>query len=379
MSAAFFVSSLALAGWIYLFGFRGMFWRASERDDRPASDPPTWPSVVAVVPARDEAELIGESIGSLLRQDYPGDFRVILVDDQSSDDTAGLARGFDADGRLSVIQGTARPPGWTGKLWALKQGVVHAGENHPDYFWFTDADIAHTKDNLRHLVGRAEHDSLVMVSLMAKLRCESLAERFIVPAFVFFFQMLFPFSWVNRRDNPVAAAAGGCMLLRRDALEKAGGIDSVRREIIDDCALARRMKAQGPIWLGLTERAVSLRRYQYLRDIRQMVSRSAYAQLRYSPMLLAGTIAGMATLYVAPPLIASFGAGAARLEAGLCWFCMAVAYQPILIFYRRTPFWGLALPIIGLFYAGFTVHSAIQHGRGLGGMWKGRAQAMTGG
>jgi hopene-associated glycosyltransferase HpnB len=277
------------------------------------------------------------------------------------------------------LQGTARPTGWTGKLWALKQGVVLAGNGRlPDYFWFTDADITHTKDNLRHLVAHAEHDNLVMVSLMAKLRCESLAERFLIPAFVFFFQMLFPFSWVNQRENRMAAAAGGCMLLRRDAFEKAGGIDSVRREIIDDCALARRMKAQGAIWLGLTERTISLRRYERLRDIRQMVSRSAYAQLCYSPALLAGTIAGMAALYVAPVLIAIFGSGAARLEAGLCWLCMAVAFQPILIFYRRAPFWGLALPLIGLFYAAFTVHSAIQHGRGLGGMWKGRAQAMTG-
>jgi hopene-associated glycosyltransferase HpnB len=190
--------------------------------------------------------------------------------------------------------------------------------------------------------------------------------------------MLFPFSWVNRSDNHTAAAAGGCMLVSRDAFESAGGIDSVRREIIDDCALARRMKTQGPIWLALTERAVSLRRYPHLRDIRQMVSRSAYAQLRYSPALLAGTIAGMATLYIAPVLIVIFGAGAARLEAGLCWLCMAVIFQPILTFYRRLPLWGLALPLIGLFYAGFTVHSAIQHGRGRGGMWKGRAQAMTG-
>jgi hypothetical protein len=169
------------------------------------------------------------------------------------------------------------------------------------------------------------------------------------------------------------------MLLHRKTLESAGGIDSVRREIIDDCALARRMKVQGPIWLGLTERAVSLRRYERLRDIRQMVARSAYAQLRYSPVLLAGTVAGMAVIYAAPPLIAVFGTGAARFEAVLSWLCMTAAFQPILAFYRRMPFWGLALPVIGLFYAAFTVHSAIQHGRGRGGMWKGRAQAMTGG
>jgi hopene-associated glycosyltransferase HpnB len=381
MSAAFIVASIALGAWIYLLGFRGMFWLARERDDRgnPIPDPPVWPSVVAIVPARDEAELIEQSAGSLLAQDYPGGFRIFLIDDQSTDNTAGLAGALNRDGRLIVLQGTGRPSGWTGKLWALNQGIVHAAEGQPpDYFWFTDADITHTKDNLRHLVARAEHDNLVMVTLMAKLRCESLAERFLIPAFVFFFQMLFPFSWVNRQSSPTAAAAGGCILASRRALERAGGIDSVRQEIIDDCALARRMKAEGPIWLGLTGRAVSLRRYEHLHDIRQMVSRSAYAQLRYSPALLAATIAGMVVLYVAPVLIAMFGTGAARLQAALCWLCMAVAFQPILAFYRRTPLWGLALPLIGLFYAGFTVHSAVQHKRGLGGMWKGRAQAMTG-
>jgi hopene-associated glycosyltransferase HpnB len=381
MSAAFIVASVALGAWIYLLGFRGMFWLARERDDRgnPIPDPPVWPSVVAIVPARDEAELIEQSAGSLLAQDYPGGFRIFLIDDQSTDNTAALAGALNRDGRLIVLQGTGRPSGWTGKLWALNQGIVHATEGQPpDYFWFTDADITHTKDNLRHLVARAEHDNLVMVTLMAKLRCESLAERFLIPAFVFFFQMLFPFSWVNRQGSPTAAAAGGCILASRRALERAGSIDSVRKEIIDDCALARRMKAQGAIWLGLTGRAVSLRRYERLRDIRQMVSRSAYAQLRYSPAILAATIAGMVVLYVAPVLIAMFGTGAARLQAALGWLCMAVAFQPILAFYRRTPLWGLALPLIGLFYAGFTVHSAVQHKRGLGGMWKGRAQAMTG-
>ena len=332
---------------------------------RPVSDPQAWPSVVAVVPARDEAELIAQSIGSLLAQDYPGDFRVILVDDQSSDETAKIAQNLQIPTGASRCYGELRGlQAGPESCWALKTGRCScpAKAFAADYLWLTDADIAHSKDNLRHLVARAEHDDLVLVSLMAKLRCESLAERFLIPAFVFFFQMLFPFAWVNRSDNPVAAAAGGCMLLRRDAFEEAGGIDRVRREIIDDCALARRMKAQGPIWLGMTERAVSLRRYERLRDIRQMVSRSAYAQLRYSPALLAGTIAGMAVIYAAPVLIAIFGAGAARFEAGLCWLCMTVAFQPILAFYRRMPFWGLALPLIGLFYAAFTVHSAIQHG-----------------
>src|SRR5258708_13376890 len=379
MSAALIVASIALGAWIYVLGFRGMFWRLRERDDlgNPVPDPSAWPSVVAVVPARDEAELIERSVGSLLAQDYPGDFRIFLIDDQSTDNTAALAGALNRAGCLIVLRGTGRPLGWTGKLWALKQGIVPAaGEQPPDYFWFTDADIIHTKDNLRRLVARAEHDNLVMVSLMAKVRCDGLAERFLTPAFVFFFQMLFPFSWVNRPGSRVAAAAGGCMLVSRGALEGAGGIESVRQEIIDDCALARRMKAQGPIWLGLTERAVSLRRYERLRDIRQMVSRSAYAQLRYSPALLAATIAGMVVLYVAPVLIAMFGAGAARMEAALCWLCMAVAFRPILAFYRRIPLWGLALPLIGLFYAPFTVHFPAQTQRRLVCFCKRRAQPL---
>jgi len=354
-----------------------MFWRLRERDDVAVPFSGRWPSVTAIVPARDEIATIAPSVGSLLAQDYPGDFRIVLVDDQSSDGTGACARALDDGARLEVLRGLEPLPGWTGKLWALKQGVVHAGAQAPDYFWFTDADIAHSSDNLRQLVARAEAGRLVMVSLMAKLRCESFAERFLVPAYVFFFAMLFPFSRVNRPGDSMAAAAGGCILLRRDALERAGGIESIRREIIDDCALGRRLKGQGPIWLGLTERAVSLRPYPYLRDIRQMVARSAYAQLRYSPILLLGTLAGMIAIYAAAPFIAVFGTGGARIAAGLAWLGMAAAFQPMLRFYRRSPLWGLTLPLIGIFYTAFTVDSAIQFWRGRGGMWKGRIQTMT--
>jgi hopene-associated glycosyltransferase HpnB len=276
-----------------------------------------------------------------------------------------------------VLSGAEPPPGWTGKLWALKQGVAHLAGRQPDYFWFTDADVAHSPGNLKRLIARAEAGGLVMVSLMAKLRCVSLAERFLIPAYVFFFAMLFPFSRVNRLDDPTAAAAGGCIILRRDSLERAGGVDSIRREIIDDCALARRMKLQGPVCLALTESAVSLRPYPHLGDIRQMVRRSAYAQLRYSPLLLLGTLAGMIGIYAAPPFIALLGGGGARVAAALSWLCMAVMFQPMLHFYRRSPLWGLALPAIGLFYAAFTLDSAIQFWRGRGGMWKGRFQTMT--
>ena len=378
MMFAVVMSFVGAAVWIYLLGFRGMFWRLRERDDADAvASPKTWPSVMAVVPARDEIATIERSVGSLLAQNYPGEFRILVVDDQSGDGTGARARDLDDGARLNVLRGTEPPSGWTGKLWALKQGVVHAGAAAPHYLWFTDADITHSPDNLRQLVGRAETGRMVMVSLMARLRCESFAERFLIPAYVFFFAMLFPFSRVNRLTDSTAAAAGGCILLRREALERAGGIDSIRGEIIDDCALSRRMKKQGAIWLGLTDRAVSVRPYPHVRDIRRLIARSAYAQLGYSPILLIATLAAMVVIYGAAPFIAVLGSGQARLAAGLCWLFMAAAFQPVLRFYRRSPLWGVALPLIALFYAAFTLDSAIQFWRGQGGMWKGRTQTMT--
>jgi hopene-associated glycosyltransferase HpnB len=373
------IALFALAAWVYLALLRDFFWLARESDTygAPERTGAAWPSVVAVVPARDEAEMIVQTLPMLLAQDYPGAFRVVLVDDDSSDGTGDIARGLAVADRLRVVRGAERPPGWTGKLWALKQGVLAANaDGAPEFLWFTDADIAHAPDTLRSLVGRAEGSGLVMVSLMARLNCVSAAEKFLIPAFVFFFEMLYPFGAVNDPKDGAAAAAGGCILARRQAFEKAGGIDTVKHEIIDDCALGRRMKTQGPIWLGFTDRAVSLRRYERLADIRAMVSRSAYAQLRYSPLLLAGTIAGMAALYAAPPLIAIFGDGPARGAAALAWLVMAVLFQPMLWFYRRNPFWGFALPVIGVAYAAFTVDSAVQVWRGRGGRWKGRIQAM---
>ena len=365
---------LSLAIWLVLLFGRGFFWLARERDDRnEAIEPAEWPSVVAVVPARNEADVIARSVGSLLVQDYPGPFRVILVDDESSDETARTARTL-GEGRLEVLQGAPHPQGWTGKLFAVSQGVAKAGA--PDYLWLTDADIAHAPGNLRRLVARAEREKLVLVSLMAKLRCDSSAERFLIPAFVFFFDMLFPFAWVNDPRKQTAAAAGGCVLVKREALERAGGIEAIRGEIIDDCALGRRLKAEGPIWLGLTNRAESLRPYPRVADIHHMVSRSAYAQLGYSPLVLAGTVLGMMLLYVV--LLAGFlSGGLAALVGALSWAVMTVAFQPMLHFYGRSPFWGLALPLIGAFYAAFTIDSAVQHWRGRGGMWKGRAQAIA--
>lgn len=369
---------VALVVWLVLVFGRHGFWLTRERDTNPLPPPPTiWPAVTAVVPARDEAEVITRSVSSLIAQNYPGAFRVILVDDTSSDGTADHARAAAAGSpRLTILQGQPLAAGWTGKLWAVSQGIAAAGEA-PDYLWLTDADIAHAPDTLRTLVTRAAGEGRVLVSLMARLRCDSLAERALIPAFVWFFQMLYPFSAVNAQKG-VGAAAGGCMLAERRALEAAGGIAAVRAALIDDCAFGALMKRQGSVWLGLTDRSVSIRRYDSWGSVAAMISRSAYAQLNYSPLLLAGTLVGLALIYAAPPLLALGGQGYARWLGAAGWGLMALAFQPMLRFYRRSPLWGLALPLIAGFYAGCTFASAWAHWRGRGGMWKGRAQAAIG-
>ena len=366
---------LSLAIWIGLLAFRDGFWLARDTDGGVAPTLAVWPAVTAIVPARDEADVIGRAMASLIAQDYPGAFRIILVDDGSRDGTGAIARrAARASDRLTVIDGAAPPAGWTGKLWAMRGGVAQAGDA-PAYLWFTDADIAHAPDTLRSLVARSEQRGLVLDSLMAELRCDSVAEKALIPAFVFFFQMLYPFARVNRPGAQMAAAAGGCMLVRRDALARAGGLAAIADAIIDDCAMGAAMKAQGPIRLSLTRRSVSLRPYGGWSEIIAMISRSAYAQLDYAPLLLAGTLAGLALLYIVPPALALFGHGGARLAGALAWFAMAICFQPMLRFYRRSPLWGVALPAIGVVYGAATALSAWQHGRGRGGMWKGRAQA----
>ncbi len=368
------IGALAVAIWAWLLLAHGSFWRARDRDDAERSpDPSPWPAVVAVVPARDEAEVIARSIGSLAAQDYPGDFRIILVDDGSSDDTAVRARQIGD--RVAIVPGKPLAAGWTGKLWAVDQGIAAAGA--PDYLWLTDADIAHAPDTLRSLVARAETRQLVLVSLMAKLRCESFAERALVPAFVFFFQLLYPFARVNRPGG-IGAAAGGCMLVRRDALARAGGIAAIRDALIDDCAFGALLKRQGPIWLLLTERSRSIRAYDGVGAIAAMISRSAYAQLGYRPLALAGALLGLALVYLAPPVLAIAAHADARALGIVAWAMMAIAFQPMLHFYRRSPAWGIAVPLIAAFYAGCTLLSAWQHKQGRGGMWKGRAQAAAG-
>ncbi len=387
--SAWLVAALACAAWGWLLLARGGFWRASVRDDDAAiasPSPMAWPRVVAIVPARDEAGVIADCVTSLLGQDYAGSFAIVIVDDHSSDGTAAIAHAAAAGVaataarphvRLQVIQAPDLPAGWTGKLWAMHGGTAHVdtSPDPPDYLLFTDADIHYAPDALATLVARAQGDGLVLNSLMAKLHCASFAERALIPAFIFFFQLLYPFAWVNRQDRRTAAAAGGCMLMQRKALQAAGGIAAVRGELIDDCALGRLLKAQGPIRLSLTDRAHSLRAFRDLGEVRPMISRSAYAQLQYSPWLLLGTVIAMATTCIAPPLLAIGASGATQWLGATAWALMAVAFQPMLRFYGVSRWWGPGLPAIAAVYLAFTLDSAWQHGRGRGGMWKGRAQA----
>lgn len=377
-------ATLALLAWLYLILFHGRFWRADQRMGHDPA-PETWPAVAAVVPARDEADMVGEAVRSLLAQDYPGSFRVFLVDDESRDGTAEAARAgipSDKENALTVLRTEARPPGWVGKMWAVATGIAAATAYHadpPPYLLVTDADIAHPEDGLRRLVAKAEARRLDLVSLMVRLHCRDGWEPLLIPAFVYFFQMLFPFPRVNDPRSPVAAAAGGCMLVRASALEAAGGVAAIKGAIIDDCALAAALKPKGPIWLGLADGHRSLRPYEGLGGLWRMVVRSAFAQLRHSWPLLLGTVLGMALLYLAPPILGLWGLAVGwgyAAGAGLAaWAIMTATFIPTLRLYGR-PLWeGLFLPLSGLLYIAMTVDSALAHARGRGGAWKGRIQA----
>jgi hopene-associated glycosyltransferase HpnB len=373
------LAALSLAVWIYLVFARGRFWLGRERDDAPVVPPAVLAPVAIVVPARNEAENVGASVTSLLRQDYPA-FSLVLVDDDSNDGTAEVARrtaaALQAEQKLTVIAGEPLPAQWTGKLWALRQGIAVAEAKFaPKYLMLTDADIVHAPDTLSWLVAHAETYQLVLASLTARWRCERLPERVHIPAFIFFFQMLYPFAWVNRPEHPMAGAAGGCMLIRADALRAAGGIAVIRDALIDDCALAAELKQHGPIWLGLTNRVRSIRTYASWGDIRRMVARSAYAQLNYSPLMLAGTMAGLTLTYLVPPVLALAATGSAQLLGFAAWALMAMSFQPTLRFYRLSPLWGVALPAISFLFMLYTLDSAYQYAAGKGGSWKGRVQA----
>ncbi len=361
-------AGLACLIWLYLLTCHGQFWQGGPIL-LPAS-PDTFPPVAVVVPARDEAPVIEATLRSLLGQEYAGPFRVILVDDGSTDGTGALAHTL-ADPRLQVVDGTPPPSGWSGKLWAVAQGITQA--EGAELILLTDADIVHDPGHLATLVTLAERRDLDMVSEMVALACDSLAERALVPAFVYFFQLLYPFAWVNDPLRATAAAAGGTILIRRRALSRIGGIAAVRGALIDDVALARAVKRGGRIWLGHSALARSVRPYPAFADIWRMVARTAYVQLRFSPLLLVATTLGMALTFLAAPAAALHGHGLARLLGFAAWAGMAASYLPTLRRFRRSAIWAPILPAVALFYMAATVGSAVDHHRGRGVRWKQRA------
>jgi hopene-associated glycosyltransferase HpnB len=366
------LAGLSLAVWVWLALLRGMFWRTDQRLPG-APDPKRWPPVAVVVPARNEAAVLPATLPTLVGQDYPGEVRVILVDDDSTDGTGELAARISDT--VTVVRPGPPPPGWTGKLWALRAGVEAAGE--VEYLLFTDADIAHRPDSLAALVRAATGHRLDLVSQMARLRVRTGWERLIVPAFVYFFALLYPFRWSNRPGARTAAAAGGCSLVRRAALERAGGVSAIRGAVIDDVALARALKRSGSrTYLGLADRVDSVRPYPTLASLWQMVARSAYAQLRHSVILLAGTVLGLALVFGVPPATTVLGAVRGDLVVlavgAAAWLLMAALYLPMLRYYRQPAVTALLLPFTAGLYLLMTVDSAVQHYRGRGAAWKGR-------
>ena len=368
------LAGFSLAIWLVLEFFRGGFWRADQRlleSGRQSYEP----GVIAIIPARNEASTIGRTVASLMRQNYAGQIHVIVVDDGSDDGTADAAGDWQD---LRIVSGSLLPVGWTGKLWAIHQGLTQANLHLPDaeYILMTDADIEHGPDNIAQLVNKAESENRHLVSLMVKLRAQSFWEKFLIPAFVFFFQKLYPFPWVNDPVSPTAAAAGGCMLIRRETLRLAGGVEPIRDQLIDDCAMARLIKVHGAIWLGLTDKTCSLRAYDTLGDIWDMVARTAFVQLDYSLLSLIGTLAGMVIVYLVPPTAVFYGLASGHsdiaLTGGVSWAIMAFSYWPTLKLYGE-PMWRAAwLPFAALFFSMMTISSSLRYWRGKGGGWKGR-------
>ena len=366
------VAACAALIWLYLFLFRGMFWRL--REEPPLAPPPSC-RIAIIIPARNESESIGRTLGSLAARQTTGPFHIFLVDDHSGDNTAGIARACAPSDRLTVSAAPPLAPGWTGKLWALAEGIRQAESFHPDYVLFSDADIVHAAGAIAQLVAQAESGGYDLVSWMVKLRVQTVAEKALIPAFVFFFFMLYPPAWTDSRRRRTAGAAGGCVLLRWDALMRAGGIAAIRSELIDDCALAKAVKnTGGRIRLGVTSTTCSIRGYGTFGEIGRMISRTAFWQLRHSTLLLAGTVAGMFVTYMLPPLLLLTGVPVVMALGGLAWLIMTAAYLPSLRFYRLSPLWAPALPLVALFYTGATIHSAVRYWTGRGGEWKGRVQ-----
>ncbi len=382
VSAVVWIAAGSLAAWLWLLLCQGFFWRTDVRLPSYDREPDDWPSVCVVVPARDEAAVLPASLPSLLAQDYPGRAEIFLVDDGSSDGTGELARELARrhGGLPLTVDSPGEPPGRTGKLWAVRHGIGLARARGPEFLLLTDADIAHAPDSLRELVASARGGGFDAVSLMAKLRVESVWERLVVPAFVYFFAQLYPFRRIGRKGARTAAAAGGCVLLRTEAAERARIPDAIRQAVIDDVALARAVKGGGGhIWLGLAERVDSVRPYPRLHDLWRMVSRSAYAQLRHSPPLLLGTVLGLALVYLVPPfaLLTGLATGttAAAVCGGLAWLVMTGTYAPMLRYYGQPLWLAPALPFTAFLYLLMTVDSAVQHYRGRGAAWKGRTYA----
>lgn len=383
------LTSLSLGIWIGLLCLRGQFWRCDQRLENGQRESPQfkgdeYPSVCAVIPARNEAEMLPMTLRSLLQQSYPGEFTIILVDDHSTDGTAefaqGMAEALLKRDRLQVIPAAPLPSGWTGKLWAMAQGIEKA-ENLtplPDYFLLTDADIEHDVNNLSRLVAKAQQDDLDLVSLMVLLRCQSFWEKLLIPAFVFFFQKLYPFRWVNDPKNSTGAAAGGCILIRREALTRIGGIATLCDALIDDCTLGQAVKStsKNGIWLGLSQRTRSKRAYDSLKTIWDMVARTAFTQLNYSPWLLLGTLIAMTLVYIVPPVGGIWGGLTGNWLVAIAgfttWLLMGIAYLPTIKLYRCSRWLAFALPAIAFLYTLMTIDSALRHWQGKGGAWKGR-------
>ena len=370
MGAAVFLTGLSFLIWCWLLTRHGGFWQSGPV--LPMAVPARAPAVAIIVPARDEAETIERVLRSLLAQTYAGYFDVILVDDNSTDATAAIARSI-GDPRLTVVTGAPRPAGWAGKLWAVHQGAATAGRT--PYYLLTDADIEHGPLHLATLIAAAENNGLDMVSEMVSLACDSWAEKALVPAFIYFFQLLYPFAWVNDPTRATAAAAGGTVLIRERAMERIGGIEAIRGALIDDVSLAKLVKTGGRIWLGHSEQARSIRPYPGLIDVWRMIARSAYAQLRFSRVLLLLTTLGMGLVWLVPPAAAILGHGVPQTLGMLTWAMFGVSFIPTLRRYGRSPLWGAALPAIALFYMAATIGSAVNHHRGRGVVWKGRAYA----
>ena len=379
---ALIFAGVSLFIWIVLTFFRGAFWQILAFDDDISKQESLerWPRVVTIVPARDEAGTIARTVESLAKQEYPGELRVVIVDDHSEDGTGKLAQ--EAAGRAGacervlILQGAALENGWTGKLLAMRQGVESSAAREAEYFWFTDADIEHAPDTLRRVVQRAERNKLDLVSLMALSQVNSFPERVLIPPFLYFFLKLYPPSWTASRKRKTAGAAGGCILLRRAALERIGGLGAIRDEVIDDCTLAKAVKRSGGgIWLGLTRKSVSLRTYASFTEIQDLIARTAFTQLGYSGLLLAGTLLGMSITYLLP-VICTFSAQPLVWRLGLAaWALMAITYLPTVRFYRMSPLWAATLPVAAAFYTYATWVSAMRYWLGRGGQWKGRAQA----